>query len=37
MNTPCTGVCRLNDKGICVGCFRTIKEIREAYGQVEKN
>jgi len=27
MNTPCTGVCRLNDKGICVGCFRTIKEI----------
>ncbi|MEO5373108.1 MAG: DUF1289 domain-containing protein [Alphaproteobacteria bacterium] len=28
LETPCTGVCRLDDgTGWCVGCFRTIDEI----------
>jgi len=31
MNSPCVGICRLNDKGVCTGCFRTIQQIREAY------
>ena len=31
MNTPCIGLCRLDEKGVCLGCFRTIKEIKEAY------
>jgi predicted Fe-S protein YdhL (DUF1289 family) len=25
--SPCTGVCKLNEKRICVGCFRSIDEI----------
>ncbi|ODU76200.1 MAG: hypothetical protein BGP10_10535 [Rhodanobacter sp. 68-29] len=25
--TPCTGVCRLDDRGYCMGCRRTIEEI----------
>jgi predicted Fe-S protein YdhL (DUF1289 family) len=31
MNTPCVGICRLNEDGICLGCFRTIQQIKEAY------
>jgi hypothetical protein len=27
-DSPCTGVCRLDD-GVCVGCGRTMAEIRE--------
>ena len=34
MNSPCIGLCRLDDKGVCLGCFRTIKEIREAYEKI---
>jgi predicted Fe-S protein YdhL (DUF1289 family) len=33
MNTPCVGACRLNDQGICLGCFRTIQQIRDAYNK----
>ena len=25
--TPCTGVCRLDTRGLCEGCLRTIDEI----------
>jgi predicted Fe-S protein YdhL (DUF1289 family) len=25
--SPCTGVCRLDDRGYCVGCRRTGEEI----------
>ena len=25
--TPCTGVCRLDERGYCVGCRRTGEEI----------
>ena len=32
--TPCVGVCQLNQNKICVGCGRTIKEIREAYEKI---
>jgi|TARA_R110002111_G_scaffold126345_1_gene190921 predicted Fe-S protein YdhL (DUF1289 family) len=32
--SKCIGVCKLNEKKVCVGCFRTIEEIKEAY---EKN
>jgi predicted Fe-S protein YdhL (DUF1289 family) len=28
--TPCIGVCKLKDN-ICIGCNRTIDEIKEAY------
>jgi predicted Fe-S protein YdhL (DUF1289 family) len=32
--TSCVGICKLNEEKVCVGCFRTIEEIKEAY---EKN
>ena len=25
--TPCVGVCRLDDRGLCVGCRRSMAEI----------
>jgi predicted Fe-S protein YdhL (DUF1289 family) len=25
--TPCTGICRLDDAGYCVGCLRSVDEI----------
>lgn len=27
IESPCIGVCRLDESGTCVGCFRTIREI----------
>jgi predicted Fe-S protein YdhL (DUF1289 family) len=27
INTPCIGVCTVTDKGLCMGCFRTMEEI----------
>ena len=32
--SKCVGICKLNEEKVCVGCFRTIEEIKEAY---EKN
>lgn len=29
--SPCIKVCKLNDDNVCIGCNRTIEEIREAY------
>lgn len=26
--SPCVSLCRLNDQGICQGCYRSIEEIR---------
>jgi len=31
--TPCIGVCKLQDD-ICIGCHRTIEEIKEAYDKL---
>lgn len=28
MPTPCIGICQLDDNNICVGCGRTLQEIR---------
>jgi len=25
--SPCISVCRMNDSGLCEGCFRTLEEI----------
>jgi predicted Fe-S protein YdhL (DUF1289 family) len=33
--TPCIGVCKLKNN-ICIGCKRTIKEIKEAYDKVKE-
>jgi len=33
--TPCVGICKLQD-GICIGCYRTIEEIKEAYESITK-
>jgi predicted Fe-S protein YdhL (DUF1289 family) len=33
--TPCIGMCKLVDD-VCVGCYRTIKQIREAYESTTK-
>ena len=30
--SPCIGVCVLNKSNVCVGCWRTLKEI-EDYGK----
>lgn len=27
--SPCIGVCTLDDRGWCIGCFRTADEIRQ--------
>jgi len=29
--TPCIKVCKLDNNNVCIGCKRTIEEIREAY------
>ena len=34
--TPCIGICKLKDN-ICIGCKRTIEEIKEAYESHLKN
>ncbi len=35
--TPCVGICKLKDN-ICIGCKRTIEEIKQAYDKlVNKN
>lgn len=33
--SPCNGVCKVNSQGVCVGCWRTLKEIEEA-GKVSR-
>jgi len=33
--TPCVGICKLQGN-ICIGCFRTIEEIKEAYESTTK-
>lgn len=27
VESPCVGICRLDDNDVCVGCFRTATEI----------
>ncbi|MEC7679768.1 MAG: DUF1289 domain-containing protein [Planctomycetota bacterium] len=27
LQSPCTGICKLNRQNICEGCFRTVDEI----------
>ena len=34
--TPCVGICKLDDN-VCIGCKRTIEEIKEAYEWHLKN
>lgn len=29
--SKCIGVCKLNEKQVCIGCNRTIEEIKKAY------
>jgi predicted Fe-S protein YdhL (DUF1289 family) len=33
--TPCIGICKLVDD-VCIGCNRTIKQIKEAYESTTK-
>lgn len=33
--TPCIKVCRLNKNGVCIGCKRTIEEIKMAYDSAD--
>jgi predicted Fe-S protein YdhL (DUF1289 family) len=33
--TPCVGICKLVDD-ICIGCNRTIEQIKEAYESTTK-
>ena len=35
-NSPCVGVCKLNDKNVCIGCNRTIEEIKQAFKELPK-
>lgn len=36
--TPCVNICRLNDSKVCVGCKRTVEQIRDwrKYSDAEK-
>lgn len=27
IKSPCTGICTLNDRNVCAGCFRSLDEI----------
>ncbi len=27
--TPCIGICRMDDDGLCIGCRRTLSEIAQ--------
>jgi predicted Fe-S protein YdhL (DUF1289 family) len=29
VTSPCTSICTLNDEDVCVGCYRTAKEIQD--------
>jgi predicted Fe-S protein YdhL (DUF1289 family) len=29
VTSPCTSICTLNDEDVCVGCYRTRKEIQD--------
>ncbi len=29
--SKCIGVCKLNEQKVCIGCNRTIEQIKEAY------
>ena len=29
--SPCIGLCTLNKDKVCIGCFRTIEEIKKAF------
>jgi len=29
--SPCIGICKLNDKKVCIGCHRTIEQIKKAF------
>lgn len=31
--SPCTGVCRIDEQGLCIGCHRTLDEIAR-WGQM---
>jgi|TARA_A100001015_G_scaffold290755_1_gene364144 predicted Fe-S protein YdhL (DUF1289 family) len=33
LETPCIGICTLKDN-ICIGCKRTIEEIKKAYDKL---
>lgn len=28
--SECIGICKLDENGVCIGCGRTIEEIKEA-------
>ena len=30
-DSPCIGICTLNENGVCIGCERTLQEIHDAY------
>lgn len=34
--SPCIGVCKLDDNNICIGCKRTIEEIKQAFQRLPK-
>ena len=34
--SPCVSICALDDDDICIGCFRTAKEIGD-WGRVDNN
>tara|TARA_B110000503_G_C6916540_1_gene316893 strand:- start:338 stop:598 length:261 start_codon:yes stop_codon:yes gene_type:complete len=29
ITSPCVSICAMNEKDLCIGCYRTSKEIRE--------
>ena len=34
--SKCIRVCKLNEQKVCVGCNRTIEEIKKAYEKITK-
>lgn len=36
LGSPCIGKCCLNEKDICLGCFRSLEEIKE-WGQASES
>ena len=34
--SKCIGVCKLDDKKICIGCHRSIEQIKQAFREIVK-
>jgi len=34
--SPCVGLCKLDENKVCIGCNRTIEQIKQAFKRLSK-